>query len=745
MTIRIKMTIFLCLMVMILVIVAVVGVNGITRLSKTNLAGFQSVKTENALLMAIEKAHVHFKIQVHEWKNILIRGNDAESYQKHQAQFSYESQIVQAQLRVAAQLMSDLGLNPDEVKTLQRDHLDLGIKYAAAWQQFNSNDPQAGQAVDRQVTGIDRPTSAGMKTLEQRIETRFYEQIEQETRNSQRITETVWWEFIIALMLGVVAAVIFSVVMLRHLIHQLGGEPNYAAQIAQRIANDDLEMDIQVSKNANNSVLAAMKTMQETLLQRLASERAIAAENLRIRFALDHVTIPITVSDDHHALVYINRAGQTLWQKICQNSGRNPSECDAAKMIGTRLSNYFEDEPTRAAYRAEFTEAHTLDTVLNKRHLRITVSPVRSSTGVYQGRVTQWLDRTTEVRIEQEIADLIRAAAAGDLTQRIAIADKDGFFRQLAEGLNQLMSIVANGLNDVATVLNAVAQGDLTRSMTAEYAGIFGQLKNNTNTTVKRLREIVIQISETTNTVNTAASEIAAGNANLAARTEAQASNLQQTVANMETLNAAVSRNADNAVKANGITRHANDVVKQGGDMVQSVVATMGAIQTSSNKIADIISVIDSIAFQTNILALNAAVEAARAGELGRGFAVVAAEVRNLAQRSAQAAKETKALIDDSVGRISEGVHLVEGTGRTMAEVVSSFQQVAMLITEISNASREQSGEIAEMTQAVGQMDAMTQQNATLVEQAAVGAESLSDQARSLADIVSVFRVRATA
>jgi methyl-accepting chemotaxis protein len=268
-------------------------------------------------------------------------------------------------------------------------------------------------------------------------------------------------------------------------------------------------------------------------------------------------------------------------------------------------------------------------------------------------------------------------------------------------------------------------------------------LKDDTNATVERLKEVVGRIKEATDAINTAAGEIAAGNADLSARTEEQASSLEETASSMEELNATVRQNAENARNANDLARGANDKAVEGGGMVKRVVDTMGSIQESSKKIADIIGVIDSIAFQTNILALNAAVEAARAGEQGRGFAVVASEVRSLAQRSAQAAKEIKGLIADSVDKVDAGAELVNQAGRTMDEIVSSFQQVTGLVNEIAGASREQSSGIEQVTQAVSQMDEVTQQNAALVEQAAAAAESLEEQAKALSHAVAMFRLDA--
>jgi methyl-accepting chemotaxis protein len=303
------------------------------------------------------------------------------------------------------------------------------------------------------------------------------------------------------------------------------------------------------------------------------------------------------------------------------------------------------------------------------------------------------------------------------------------------------MQVSDTGLSEVARVLGALARGDLTETITNEYAGTFGQLKDDSNVTVDKLTDIVRQLRDATESINTAAKEIASGNTDLSQRTEEQASSLEETASSMEELTSTVKQNAENAKQANQLAIGASEVAVKGGSVVSQVVDTMSSINESSKKIVDIISVIDGIAFQTNILALNAAVEAARAGEQGRGFAVVATEVRNLAQRSAAAAKEIKTLIGDSVEKVGTGTKLVDEAGKTMAEIVTSVKRVTDIMSEITAASQEQSAGIEQVNQAITQMDEVTQQNAALVEQAAAAAESLEEQAQNLAGAVAVFKL----
>ncbi|MGV7210272.1 methyl-accepting chemotaxis protein [Oxalobacteraceae bacterium A2-2] len=302
---------------------------------------------------------------------------------------------------------------------------------------------------------------------------------------------------------------------------------------------------------------------------------------------------------------------------------------------------------------------------------------------------------------------------------------------------------ITRPLNYAVRVAQTVSSGDLTSDIRVSSKDETGQLMSALKTMNTSLVNIVAQVRDGTETIATASTQIASGNLDLSSRTEEQASSLEETASSMEELTSTVKFNAENARQANQLAINASEIASRGGAVVGEVVDTMGSINESSRKIVDIISVIDGIAFQTNILALNAAVEAARAGEQGRGFAVVASEVRTLAQRSASAAKDIKGLIDDSVQKVEQGSQLVDKAGQTMDEIVQSISRVTQIMNQITHASEEQSTGIEQVNMAVSQMDQVTQQNAALVEEAAAAAESLQDQSARLAQLVSVFKLDA--
>ena len=525
------------------------------------------------------------------------------------------------------------------------------------------------------------------------------------------------------------------------IMRQLGGEPVDAVEVARAISEGKLDSEILLRAGDNSSLLADMKRMQAQLLRRISAERQTAEENLRIRIALDNVSTGVMIADPERTIIYTNKSALRIMQSAEASIKKTLPLFSANQIVGQNIDCFHPHPQHQVQLLNSLVKPYTARLVLGDHHMTITTNPVINERGEHLGMVAEWFDRTNEVEIENEVAEIVQAASLGSLSGRVSSTGKVGFFAKLGQEINALLDNTQQALETTSEVLNALARDDLTRSVHGDYQGTFGQIKDDTNTTVKRLREVVGQIKEAADSISTAAEEISSGNQDLSSRTEEQASSLEETASSMEQLSETVRKNAENAGRANNLAKNSNSIAVRGGEMVKRVVVTMEEIQESSYKIADIIGVIDGIAFQTNILALNAAVEAARAGEQGRGFAVVATEVRSLAQRSAIAAKEIKTLIAESVAKVETGAQLVEQAGSTMDNVVSSFKEVADLVMEISAASREQSSGIEQISRAISQMDEMTQQNAALVEQAAAAAESLQEQSHGLVQAVSTFNL----
>jgi methyl-accepting chemotaxis protein len=470
----------------------------------------------------------------------------------------------------------------------------------------------------------------------------------------------------------------------------LAGALTIFARIQQ--GHFDNRIDVKTGDEVGR-VLRGLAEMQAKLKEQIERDRAAAAENGRIRTALDKVSTSVMLVDVDGRIIYANEAVEALFGQHSGELGRALPGFDPRRLVGQAgdaLYRTVQHPPL-----ATLAGTHTVEMKLGGVTLKSVASPVVDASGHRLGTAVQWFDRTLEVGTEEEINECVRAALDGDLMRRVRTEGKSGFFAMLADGMNRLLGNMA---------------------------------------------DVVRSIKATANEVSSGADEISRGNANLSQRTEEQASSLEETASSMEEMTSTVRQNADNAQQANQLAATARGQAEKGGTIVAQAVSAMSEINASSKRIADIIGVIDEIAFQTNLLALNAAVEAARAGEQGRGFAVVASEVRNLASRSAEAAKEIKSLIQDSVQRVEEGSKLVDQSGQALTEIMGAVKKVADIVAEISAASQEQSAGIEQVNKAVVSMDEVTQQNAALVEEAAAAAQALTDQARGMTEAMAKYR-----
>ncbi|CTP88681.1 methyl-accepting chemotaxis protein [Xanthomonas graminis] len=529
-------------------------------------------------------------------------------------------------------------------------------------------------------------------------------------------------------------------VQMRKQLLNVGHEPRELALLARAIARQQpLPASIRGLTLPEGSIAHTLVVASEQLLSSHAQEAQAQHENLRIRTALENVTANVMIADAERNIVYVNKPLARMLSAAQHDLRRELPGFDADDLLGRNIDVFHKRPEHQAKLLAALQHTHTAQIRVGGRTMRLIINPVIGDASERQGFVVEWADRTDEIQVEEEVTQIVRAAAAGDLDSRIGLDGKQGFFLLLTHQLNTLLDNNADGLARISRLLSALSQGDLTARMDGDLHGVFARIRDDANATALQLETIVRQIQGASDSINSSAGEIATGNDDLSRRTEQQAASLEQTAASLEELTATVKQNAEHARQANQLAVGAAAVATQGGEVVGQVVSTMSGIETSSRKIADIISVIDGIAFQTNILALNAAVEAARAGEQGRGFAVVASEVRTLAQRSANAAKEIKGLIDDSVGRVAEGSALVDRAGRTMQEIVASVQRVTDIMGEIASASQEQSAGIEQVNRTVTQMDEATQRNAALVEQATASARSMESQAGELARAVASF------
>ncbi|ABC27368.1 Methyl-accepting chemotaxis protein [Hahella chejuensis KCTC 2396] len=521
------------------------------------------------------------------------------------------------------------------------------------------------------------------------------------------------------------------------LFNVLGGEPLELQNIAGAVSEGRLDEAMEERPGIYGRLLA----MRNMLREQRTRDQAQMVRMSRLQQAIETASVGLMVADEEFKITYMNPAVTQALKNAEPEIRKRLPQFNADNLIGECIDVFHKNPEHQRRLLTQLNKPHDARLQLGDAYFDLTAGTIRDKQGAILGFVVQWSDISSQMAIEREVQEMVEKAKLGDLKKRIGLEGKEGFVRTLAEGLNELVGVIDLVLEDIREVMQRLAEGELQGRMRDDYQGGYDDLAQAANSSMERLDSIMRQLIDSSDSVRSSNQEISSGNNQLSERTEKQSSSLEETASSIEELSSNVRNTADNARQADQLSNLARDAAATGGEVTKRTVASMGEINEASRKIAEIIGVIDDIAFQTNLLALNASVEAARAGDQGRGFAVVATEVRNLAQRSATSAREIKDLIEDSVKKVQAGSKLVDESGKNLDEIILHVKKVSDLISDIAAATEEQSSGLAQVNKAVMELDEITQQNAALAEETASSAESSLDSVEQMVQLMSFFKV----
>ena len=654
-------------------------------LAKVDVLARRKSAAQDALV-ELSSVRESFKDQVQSFKDVLLRGQEPDRYRKHRDDFIRLGKTVDERLEAFRERIRILRLNPTMVDAALAEHSTLTAVYSRALaEKYNTTDPLSYRTADLDVRGKDKPTAAALAALSSQLSDEL-KGADVAAQNSAvaAANDTMRWQLATLALVLVV-----SIFVARFMIAEIRSRVTRIERACGAIAAGDYEQALESSSSDEfGRIQVALAAMQNDLRSRTERESRGAAENARIRAAVDTAATGSMLVDEKGEILYVNEALRRLLEIHGTEIRKQAAQVNVESIVGRSV------DILGSEIQAAVAATGNVELRFGRACFYLSTNPVLGRERERLGTVIQWIDRTQEVEAEAQVTASVRQALDGNLAARVTLNDKSGFLKIVSQGLNALLDNVAR---------------------------------------------IVVQTKAASFEVHRGAQDIAAGNGNLSRRTQEQSSSLEETAASMDEMTSTVRQNAANASQASQLAMVARDQAKKGGEVAGRAVIAMSEINGSSRRIAEIIVVIDEIAFQTNLLALNAAVEAARAGEQGRGFAVVASEVRNLASRSAAAAKEIKELIGDSLGKVEDGSALVTQSGQELEQIVLSVKKVSDIVVEIAAASQEQSSGIEQVNKAIMRMDQITQENSALVEQAAAASQSMSEQARRLIELMEQY------